>query len=157
MATQDFQVYIQGTGGGSPEDWKRAMHAPEQDLPKLSKEQAEIAKRMEIAEKDYARGVLAGAYAEERNKLRGEQLGKYISQVLSGSGSEYALTAVIRQGTDFRWVARIETPTGVKSVTIPLDLADDVIDSAMPGILEKLRRLVLGAIDREDLVIRKTK
>ena len=150
MATQHFQVYIQGTGGGSPEDWKRAMHAREEELPKLSKEQSEIAKRMEIGEKDYARGVLAGAYAEQRNKARGERLGERVDQILSGLGSDYALDAVIREGTEFRWIARVVTPTGVRNVVVPLDLADDVIDSSAPEVLEDLRRLVLRAVGRED-------
>jgi hypothetical protein len=157
MATQNFQVYIQGTGGGSPEDWKRAMSAPDAELPKLSKEQADIAKRMQIPEKEYARGVLVGAYAQERNKARGEQLGERIDEVLGGLGSAYTLSAIIREATEFRWVARILTPEGVKNAAIPLDLADDVIDSSSAELLEKLRRLVLGAIGREDLLARQPK
>jgi hypothetical protein len=153
MATQQFQVYIQGTGGGLPEDWKRAMHAPEEELPGLSKEQSELAKRMEIAEKDYARGVLAGTYAEQRNRVRGEHLGERVNQILSGLGPEYTLSAVIREATELRWIARISTPRGIKDVVIPLDLADDVIDSPMPEILERLRRLILPAVGREELVV----
>ena len=129
------------------------MSAPDAELPKLSKEQADIAKRMEIPEKEYARGVLVGAYAQERNKARGEQLGRRIDEVLCGLGSAYyTLSAIIREATEFRWIARILTPKGVKNAAIPLDLADDVIDSSSPEVFEKLRRLVLGAVGREDLL-----
>src|SRR5271170_7119039 len=124
MATQQFRVYIQGTGGGSPEDWGKAMHAPEEELPKLSKEQSEIAKRMQIAEKDYARSVLAGSYAEQRNRVRGERLGEHVNQILSGLGPDYVLSAVIREATELRWIARVSTPNGIKNVIIPLDLAE---------------------------------
>jgi len=153
MATQHFNVYIRGTGGGLPEDWKRAMHAPEEELPKLSKEQSEIAKRMEIAEKDYARGVLAGTYAEQRNKIRGELLGERVDQILSGLGPGYVLSAVIREATELRWIARIATPKGIRDVVIPLELAEDVIDSPALEVLERLRRLILPAVGREELVV----
>jgi hypothetical protein len=150
MATHHFDVFVQGTPGGSPDDWKRAKNAPESALPELSREQADIAKRMEIPEKEYARGVLAGTYAQERHTVRGEKLGKAVEKLLASLGSGFVLDAIIRDATEFRWVARITTPTAMRSVAIPLDLGDDVIDSPLPEVLEKLKQIVAESVGRED-------
>jgi hypothetical protein len=107
---------------------------------------------MQIPPKEYARGVLAERYTAERLKKRGEVLGKRIDEALHRLGSYYQLEAILREGTNFRWVARILTPKGVKNVQIPLDLADDVIDSKQASVPEELKGLVLKGVDRGDLL-----
>lgn len=77
MGTQ-FEVFISGMSGGSADDWKRAMSAPEAELPHLSEQQRDVARRMGISAKEYARGVLVSRYAEERHVERGKRFGEHI-------------------------------------------------------------------------------
>jgi len=107
---------------------------------------------MGIPEKEYARGVLVQKYGEVRQKERGQRLGGRIDEILEGLGSDHKLDAVIREGTKLRWVCRILTPDGPKNIAIPLDLADDVIDSAAVQDIERLRRLLLEGLGRKDLL-----
>ena len=152
MASQ-FQVVVQGISGGSADDWTRAQSAPGSELPELSEQQKEVAGRMGIPEEEYARGVLVNKYSEERQLERGKKLGEQVDGILIGLGSSYyQLQALIREGTRFRWVARIVTPKGVKNVAIPFDVADDVVDSGAVQDIERLKQIVLSGIDRQDLI-----
>jgi hypothetical protein len=148
-----FQVFVSGTSGGTSEDWKRAMNAPESALPQLTEQQKEVAQRMGIPEEEYARGVLVGKFTEQRQIERGKRLGEHIEGVLQELGSAYyALEALVREDVKARWVARITTPTAIRNVAIPLDLADDVVDSVTVQDLERLRQLILRAVGRDELI-----
>lgn len=72
--------------------------------------------------------------------------------VLRGLGASYQLTALVREGTKLRWVARIATPQGIKNVAIPFEVANDIVDSATVQDIERLKRLILKAVDREELI-----
>ena len=148
-----FEVFVSGTSGGTSEDWKRAMNAPQSEVPELTKQQKEVAQRMGIPEEEYARGVLVSKFTEQRQIERGKRLGEHIEGILQGLGSAYyALEALVREGVKARWVARITTPKAISNVAIPLDLADDAIDSATVQDLERLRQLILRAVGREELI-----
>ena len=151
MATSHFNVFVSGVTS-SVEDWQKAMNAPKGELPDLNEEQKEIARKMGMSEDEYARGVLVGQYGEQRQKDRGEKLGKKIEEILHGLGEPYRLEALIREGVRGRWVARIETPSGPKNVAIGLDLADDLIDSNTVQDEERLRILVLQSLGKQDLL-----
>jgi hypothetical protein len=148
-----FQVFISGMSGGTSEDWKRAMNAPESELPELTEQQKKVANGMGIPEQEYARGVLVSKFGEQRQMERGKRLGEHIDGVLYGLGSSYyTLEALVREGVKARWVARITTPKGIKNVAIPFDVADDVVDSATVQDIERLKDVVLRAIGREEMI-----
>jgi len=151
MATQHFAVFVSGVTG-SVEDWQKAMKAPKSELPKLNEEQKEVARKMAISEEEYARGVLAGQYGENRQRERGEGLGRRVEELLEGLGEPYRLIALIREVGKMRWVARINTPNEPKNIAIGVELADDIIDSATVQDLERLRILLLESLGRRDLL-----
>jgi len=145
-----FGVFVSGSTS-SVEDWQRAKNAPKADLPRLNEEQKEIARKMGMSEDEYARGVLVLQYGENRQRERGKVLGERIEEVLEDLGAPYKLDALMREGVKFRWLARIETPRGLRNVAIGMELADDVVDSAAVQDLNRLKALVLEALDRRDL------
>ena len=151
MAAPHFEVLVSGVTS-SVDDWKRAMNVPKTELPKLSDEQKEIARKMGMSLEEYARGVLVFQYGEQRQKDRGESLGKKVEAVLGGLGQPYRLEALLREGVKGRWVARIETPTAPKNVAIAMDLADDLIDSDTVQDEERLRALILQSLGRQELL-----
>ena len=151
MATSHFNVFVSG-GTSSVEDWQRANNAPKADLPELNEEQKEVTRKMGMPEEEYARGVLVGQYGEQRQKERGEKLGKKVEEILGGLGATYRLEAVIREGVKGRWLARIETPSAPKNVAIGLELADDLIDSDTVQDEERLRILILQSLGRQELL-----
>ena len=152
MMASQFQVFVSGVVGGSADDWARAKTAPDSELPELSEQQKDIARRMGIPEAEYARGVLVNKYSEERQRDRGKKLGDHIERILHGLGPPYELQALAREGTKFRWIARIVTGQDVRNVAIPFELADDVIDSGAVQDIERLKGIIFKAVGREELL-----
>jgi hypothetical protein len=147
-----FQVFVSGVAGGSDVDWARAENAPDSELPQLSEQQRDIARRMEIPEAEYARGVLVNKYSEERQRDRGKKLGEHIDLILRGLGDSYRLDAMVREGAKLRWIARIAVAEDVKKIAIPFAVADDVLDSGAVQDIERLKRIIFGALGRKELL-----
>jgi hypothetical protein len=150
MSSPDFEVVISG-GHISQEAWLKASGSQK---PELSDEQKEVARKMGVAEEEYARGVVAMQLGEEAQRGRGRVLGERIQRILESLGSEYKLDAVIRQGTQLRWLARIEVGGKVFAVAIPMELADDVIDAGSDQDTNRLRNLVFFGVGRQDLILK---
>src|SRR5947199_10306358 len=102
-----FQVFVRGVSGGSDDDWFRAKSAPESELPELSDGQKDVARRMGIAEQEYARGVPVNQYSEERHLHRGQKLREHIEKILTSVGHSYHLEALARERRKDRWVETI--------------------------------------------------
>jgi hypothetical protein len=150
MGTPDFDVVISGAHI-SPEAWLKASALQK---PGLSEEQKEVARKVGIGEEEYARGVVAMQLGEEVQRERGRILGERIQEILRLAGPEYILDAVIRQGTEFRWVARVTVSGRILGVTLPMDLVDDVVDSGSEQELVRLKNLVLFGIGRQELILK---
>ncbi|SRR5712692_5114322 len=150
MATPDFEVVISG-GHISQEAWLKASGSRKLEL---SEEQKEVARKMGVSDEDYARGVVALKLGEEAQRERGRLLGERIQKILEGLGPEYKLAAIIRQGTQLRWLARIEAVGKVFAVAVPIDLADDVVDSGSDQDTNRLKNLVFFGIGRRELIFK---
>jgi hypothetical protein len=150
MATQGFQVYVSG-GFVSLDDWRQAMTASEQKLPKLSENQREAARFVGMAESEYARGVLADDLGRSRQQEKGKRLGHAIGELLARLGQAWRLESITRVGVEFKWVARLEGKGSGLELEVPLDLADDIIDSGDRGArsrLEEILRTRLKSVPR---------
>jgi hypothetical protein len=144
MAPHDFEVVISG-GHISQEAWLKAGDALRPELG---------ARKLGVSEEDYARGVVALQLGEEVQRDRGKKLGRRIQEILESLGSDYVLNAVIRQGTEERWIARIEVSGKLIAVALPVDLVDDVIDSGAVQDVNRLRNLVLFGVGRQELILK---
>jgi hypothetical protein len=150
MTNADIRISISGSTS-SADDWARAMAAPDSDLPKLNDEQRLVAGKFGIAESEYARGILVHEIGERRQIERGEELGRRVAQLLEGLRPDYRLTALLRKGVDGVWLARIEGHGRVSIISIPMEIADDVVDSGDVEVLEKLRDCLLRGLNRLDV------
>jgi hypothetical protein len=150
MSAPDFDVVISG-GNISQDAWLKAGDVRK---PELGAAQTEGARKMRVSEEDYARGVVALQLGEEIQRDRGRKLGQRIQEILEPLGSGYALSAVIRQGTEDRWIARIAVAEKLVAVVLPLDLVDDVIDSGAVQDMNRLKNLVLFGVGRQELILK---
>jgi hypothetical protein len=148
MATGDFKILVSDLSC-SVEEWQRALQADESELPELTQEQKEWATRFGVSPKEYARGLLAGLYGNERQKKRGQAIGELVGKILEALGVGYAVVAVLWQGSKLRWLVRVQTPERMLGIPVPFELADDVLDSQILSEIERLRQLVLAGVGRE--------
>lgn len=147
MATQKqhFDIFVSDYHC-SPEEWKRAMSAPASELPSLSPEQKEVARKMGVQEEGYRRGMLAGQYGNKRMQEKGQRLGELAEEILEKSGKKYRIVAVVWEPDRARWLLRVETPGGSVGVPIPFELVDDVLDAEILQELHRLRKILLSGV-----------
>jgi hypothetical protein len=123
------------------------MNAPEGELPGLTEEQKEAAQIVHMAEPEYARGVLADELGRRRQSEKGRILGEIIRGILDESGQSWRLDTLVRKGLRFQWIARFEGPDCERDVEIPIDLADDVVESGDLVSRNRLQRLLTGKLE----------
>jgi hypothetical protein len=146
MATQDLRVAISG-GVVSLDAWRQAMEADESALPSLNEAQKEAARIVAMPEKEYARGILADEIGKRRQQEIGKSLGATISQILEQSGGAWKLESLLRKGTEHKWIANIVSGNRSDEVEIPIDLAEDVVESSDLASRERLERLLNARLE----------
>ena len=137
-ASTHFDTVIRGTAA-SIEDWQRAMEAPTKELPRLTEEQLAFVKMFGISKDEYARGVLAEQYSEQRLRSRSAKLGSYVQSILDSIAPGTKLLSVVAELSELRWVLRVETGDHrLVTVLVPRALGDDVIDSFASEVVQEL-------------------
>lgn len=123
----------------SVDEWQRAMQAAESELPKLTDEQKEVARKFKISAEEYARGVLAGLYGQKRMRDRAQRLGEWVQAILEEGGSGDRVTGVRYQMDRLRWILTIRTAEGEANIAVPREIVDDVLDWGLRDQVEDLR------------------
>jgi len=147
-SSEPFEVLV-ADYPSSIEDYQRAQRAPKSELPQLSDDQKAVARGFKISEEEYARGVLAGIYGREKERSRGKCLGEEIQKIIDSIGEDGHVARVVFETDRLRWLVTIRTSKRLVNVAIPLELADDVLDSALRARVEELRVRVAEVLRAE--------
>ena len=148
MKGQAFEIYIPDYSS-SVGEWRKAQQAAQSELPELTAEQKDVARKFGITEEEYARNVLAGQYGRQRIRDRAQALGEAVQRVLEGLGRGERVTAVFRDMNRLAWLVRIETRKKDVDVLVSQELADDLFDSGSDENRERLRARVVSSLEDE--------
>lgn len=152
MEEATFKIFVWDYSS-SVEDWRRAQRADHSELPNLNEEQKEFARSFSVAEEDYARGVLAGQYGQDRLRSRGKELGDAVQDILNRLEPGHRVVAVLAEMMKERWTVRIQTPVKIENVHLERELVDDLLDYGSIEEFEKLRVRVLTALGRKEFIV----
>lgn len=144
-----FEIHVPGWQG---DDSEQAGRAPASELPSLSEEEREVARRFGISDEAYRREKLAGVYGQQRKEARALDLGKQVEGILADVGQEYRLVSVIWNSDTLTWRLEVETPRGRVNVVLSWELADDALDFRTASELQRLRNMVLFGLGRQELI-----
>jgi hypothetical protein len=150
-----FQVIV-NSFVQSPGEWKRVFEADAAGrVSQLSEDERLVAKKLGMGEKEVADKIKAGQYGELRLTANGLGLGEQAASILKVLGPDYKLLAVLWESSRERWVLRIETAESkIVSVAVPMELADDVLDSGALQDIDRLKNLVLFGVGRQELIFK---
>jgi hypothetical protein len=119
-------------------DWEAVKTLPADQLPPLTPEQREVARKLRIPEEDYARSALAGQRALEKMVAKTERVARYLVERLR----EMAPQAIVESVVLNTWEGRFEISLTVDSRSIPLRIAEEIVDDYFDsGSPEMGRRL----------------
>lgn len=148
----EFEIYIHGVPGGGEDESRRAADASASELPPLSGEDIEMAKRYTVSREEWQRSGLAIAYARQGLEERARVFGKRVTEILGGIGPGYRLARVARKD---HWALRIETADDkIASVSVSNELVDDVLDFGAPQDVDRLKNLILFGVGRQELIFK---
>jgi hypothetical protein len=118
-----MNVSVQGVRSEA-NDWDTVSKLSAADLPALTEEQRQVARRLGIKEEDYARSALAGQRSTEKLLAKAERFGRYlqeqVTQAIPGASAE--------EVTLDTWEHRFDVSLRVGRRVVPLRIAEDLVD-----------------------------
>ncbi len=149
-----FEIHVPGFHS-SVDEARQVREAPASELPPISDEEREFARKLERSDEAYQRGKLAGMYRQQRMEDRAVALGKQVEEVLANMGQEYRLASVTWNSSTLTWRLAIATPQGEQNVVLPSELVNDALDAQTRRELQRLRNMVWFGLGRRDLIFEK--
>ena len=73
------EISVRG-GRISPAEWDAIQALPKEELPALTPQQRQVARKMHIQEEDYARGALASERGAERSLEKAERFARFLNE-----------------------------------------------------------------------------
>ena len=132
-----MDISVQGFRTSSA-DWDAVKSIPDHQLPPLSPEQREVARKMGIPEREYARSFLAGQRTMERMVLKTERFARYLHERFREMAPQASVDSVALN----TWDGRFEVSVRVGGHSIPIRIAEELVDDYFDsGSLEMRQRL----------------
>jgi hypothetical protein len=148
-----FEVHVPGFHS-SVDEAKQAQGVPASELPPISEEEREVARRLGMSDEAYSRSKLAGIFGHQRMEARAVDLGEQVDRILAESVVGYRLAGVTWNSDSLSWRIEIETPQGQQNVVLSKDLVNDALDSRTRSELKRLRNMVLFGLGRQELIVK---
>jgi len=113
-------------------EWQQANMMPAEDLPRLTKEQADRARKLRISEKGFAVALKAGELARDQSFEKMERVAKRIHQVLRKHDPDSELATLVWDfgAHRFDYVVKHQNGPGQALETtysIPPEMVDEVV------------------------------
>jgi len=124
--------------------WDAAQSVPPEQLPPLSPEQREVARKLGIPETDYARSALAIARTQEL--LLGKT--RRLARVLESAAKRVGRPAEVRDVVLDTNEGRFDVVFQVRGQTVPARVSEDVVDDYFETGSEEAEQRILRIVDR---------
>ena len=131
---------------GSTADWDAVRSLPVDQLPPLTKEQREVAKKLGVREEDYARSVLAGERNQDVLLEKTERLARLLRERLEKGRERAQVARVVLRTNAGRF--DVELDLGGRRIHLRIDEAvvDSYFDSGSADAEATLSRILDRAL-----------
>jgi hypothetical protein len=127
-------------------EWRQANMLPDEQLPRLTKEQVERARKLHITEKGFAIALKASQLAQEQSFQKMERVARFIHQVLEKHGAQSELETLLWDfsARKFAYVVKQKNGPGQAPETtysIPPEIVDEIVlehDGAEQKLVERV-------------------
>jgi len=136
-----MEIAVDGWRAGAAE-WDAVRSLPASELPSLSPEQREVAKKLGVSEQDYARSALAGERTREVLLRKTERLARLLEQRMQGSGLSGTITRVMLRTIEHRFDVEVQSSGRFVPLRIEESLVDDYFDGGSADAEERLGRIL---------------
>ena len=122
----------------SVEDWDAVRSIPIEQLPPLTEQQRQVAKKLGVPEPDYARSALAGERTQVVLLQRTERLARLLAERMRAAGLPGEIIRVVLRTFEGRFDVELK----VDGKRLPLRIDEDIVDDYFDrGSMEAEARL----------------
>jgi hypothetical protein len=138
IAVQGWRAY--------PAGWQAVRGIPGTDLPALTAEQREVARKLGISEEDYARSALAGQRTQEILSQKTERLARFLEQRIESSRLPVRINRVVLVAVEQKFTVELEIKGRPVFLRSNESLVDDFFDSGSEEAEKSLGRVLDRAL-----------
>ncbi len=140
-----MEIAVQGWRA-SASDWDAVRGIPPRDLPTLTDEQREVARKLGVAETDYARSVLAGKRTQEVLLQKAEALAAFLENRITEEGRQVRVARVVLDVVEHRFIVELDVNGKPRVLRIDENIVDDYFDSGSMDAEANLSRVLDRAL-----------
>jgi hypothetical protein len=126
----------------SPSDWEAVRKLPKDQLPPLTEQQKEVARKLGVSEEDYARSALAGERTQNALLVKTETFARLLEKKLRELGSKANVENVVLQILDDRFEVLLRVNGKLLPLRIKEEIIDDLLESGSADAEEKLSKIL---------------
>ena len=121
-----MQISVDGWKA-SPSDWSAVRGIPKDQLPSLTKEQKEVARKLGISEEDYARRALAGERTQAALLAKTETFARLLDKSIHEMGFSASVESVVLRIIEDRFDVLLD----INGTKLPLRVNEAVADELL--------------------------
>jgi len=126
----------------SSSDWEAVRKLPKDQLPPLTEQQKEVARKLGVSEEDYARSALAGERTQNTLLAKTETFARLLEKKLCELGSKASVENVALQILDDRFEVLLRVNGKLLPLRIKEEIVDDILESGSAEAEEKLSKIL---------------
>jgi len=130
----------------SVEDWDAVRSIPIDQLPPLTEQQRQVAKKLGVPEPDYARSALAGERTQVVLLQRTERLARLLAERIRAAGLPGEIVRVVLRTFEGRFDVELKVDGKRLPLRIDEDIVDDYFDRGSIEAEERLGRILERAL-----------
>ena len=140
-----MEIAVDGWRSGIAE-WQAVRGVPADQLPPLTEAQKQVARKLGIAEQDYARSALAGERTRDALLRKTERLARLIENRVGASGISASVTRVLLRTVEHRFDVELQINGRSLSLRVEETLVDDYFDGGSVQAEQSLDRILDRAL-----------
>jgi hypothetical protein len=136
-----MEVRVDGSRSSS-ENWLRASLAPSQELPKMSADEEEVARKLGISLESYARSRYAGELTAVELRQKAESLGRFVEKWLAAQHVPGSVDFVWLKTFEGKYRIDVELNGKHKLIFIGEALVEDVFEKGSDKTEKELQHIM---------------
>ncbi len=127
-------------------DWEAVRDVPREQLPPLSPEQREVARKLHISEEDYARSALAAQLTMKKLIAKTERFAMYLLGRVKEMAPQVSIESVLLDTLEHKFVVSLKGDGQITPVHIAEEVVDDYFDSGSEEMGKRLNHILNLAV-----------
>ncbi len=138
-----MSVEISVRGGRiSPAEWDAIQALPKEELPPLTPEQQQVARKMHIPEADYARSSLASKRGVEKSLEKAERFARFLKESIKKRAAGATLLRVALDDFQEKFEVEVQVDGRPLQFRVTEKVVDDLFESGSESAERRLNRVL---------------